>query len=59
MHGETAAAASFARRLVKEKDAGKPLRKVIEQMNTLVKAYIDNSGRHIARRRALLTKLFP
>ena len=25
MHGETAAAASFARRLVKEKDAGKPL----------------------------------
>jgi glutaconyl-CoA decarboxylase len=43
MHGETAAAASFARRLVKEKDAGKPLTKVIEQMNTLVKAYYDNS----------------
>jgi glutaconyl-CoA decarboxylase subunit alpha len=43
MHGETAAAASFARRLVKEKDAGKPLTKVIEQMNKLVKAYYDNS----------------
>jgi glutaconyl-CoA decarboxylase len=43
MHGETAAAASFARRLVKEKDAGKPLTKVIEQMNKLVKEYYDNS----------------
>jgi glutaconyl-CoA decarboxylase len=43
MHGETAAAASFARRLVKEKDAGKPLGKVIEQMNKLVKSYYDNS----------------
>jgi glutaconyl-CoA decarboxylase len=43
MHGETAAAASFARRLVKEKDAGKPLGKVIEQMNKLVQSYYDNS----------------
>lgn len=43
MHGETAAAASFARRLVKEKDAGKPLGPVIEQMNKLVKAYYDKS----------------
>ncbi|MBA4419258.1 MAG: glutaconyl-CoA decarboxylase subunit alpha [Syntrophus sp. (in: bacteria)] len=43
MHGETAAAASFARRLVKEKDAGKPLAPVIAQMNKLVKAYYDNS----------------
>ena len=43
MHGETAAAASFARRLVKEKDAGKPLAPVIAQMNKLVQAYYDNS----------------
>lgn len=43
MHGETAAAASFARRLVKEKDAGKPLAPVIEQMNKLVKEYYDKS----------------
>jgi glutaconyl-CoA decarboxylase len=43
MHGETAAAASFARRLVKEKDAGKPLAPVIEQMNKLVKEYYEKS----------------
>ena len=43
MHGETAAAASFARRLVKEKDAGKPLGPVIDQMNKLVKEYYEKS----------------
>jgi len=32
MHGETAAVASFARRLVKEKDSGKPLEPVIGTM---------------------------
>lgn len=43
MHGETAAAASFARRLVKEKDAGKPLAPVIESMNKTVQEYVDKS----------------
>jgi glutaconyl-CoA decarboxylase len=43
MHGETAAVASFARRLVKEKDSGKPLGPVIEAMNKLVKEYYDKS----------------
>jgi len=43
MHGETAAAASFSRRLAKEKDAGRPLEPVIEEMNKLVKEYYDNS----------------
>src|SRR5512136_2188581 len=43
MHGETAAVASFARRLVKEKDAGKPLAPVIEAMNKTVKEYYDKS----------------
>ena len=43
MHGETAAAASFSRRLVKEKDAGKPLGPVIDKMNDLVKQYHDRS----------------
>jgi len=33
MHGETAAAAAFSRRLVKEKDAGKPIEPVIDKMN--------------------------
>ena len=39
MHGETAAAASYARRLVKEKDAGRPLEPVIKKMNELVEHY--------------------
>lgn len=43
MHGETAAAASYARRLVKEKDAGKPLQPVIEKMNEMVKHYQETS----------------
>jgi glutaconyl-CoA decarboxylase subunit alpha len=43
MHGETAAAASYSRRLVKEKDAGRPLEPVIDAMNKLAKEYHDNS----------------
>jgi glutaconyl-CoA decarboxylase len=43
MHGETAAAASYARRLVREKDAGRPLKPVIDQMNALAKQYQDES----------------
>ncbi len=43
MHGETAAAAAYARRLVKEQDAGKPLGPVIDNMNELVQKYYDKS----------------
>ncbi|NIO04896.1 MAG: glutaconyl-CoA decarboxylase subunit alpha [Proteobacteria bacterium] len=43
MHGETAAVASFSRRLVKEKDAGNPLKPVIEKMNILAKDYYEKS----------------
>jgi glutaconyl-CoA decarboxylase len=43
MHGETAAAASYARRLVKEKDAGKPLGPIIDKMNELARHYVDKS----------------
>ena len=43
MHGETAAVASYARRLVKEKDAGKPLQPVIDKMNEMVKHYEKTS----------------
>ena len=43
MHGETAAAAAFSRRLVKEKDAGRPLEPVIEKMNKMAREYHDNS----------------
>ena len=43
MHGETAAAAMYARRLVKEQESGKPIEPVIDKMNALIQAYTDNS----------------
>jgi len=43
MHGETAAVASFARRLVKEKDADRPLQPVIDKMNALARQYYEQS----------------
>ena len=43
MHGETAAAASYSRRLVKEKDAGRPLKPIIDRMNELAQEYYDKS----------------
>ncbi len=43
MHGETASVAAFARRLVKEQDAGRPLEPVIEKMNALAQQYYDQS----------------
>ena len=43
MHGETAAVATYSRRLVKEKEAGRPLEPIIEHMNKLAREYYDNS----------------
>jgi glutaconyl-CoA decarboxylase len=43
MHGETAAAAMYARRLVKDQDAGKDIQPVIDKMNELIKSYYDKS----------------
>ncbi len=43
MHGETAAVATYARRAVKEKDAGRPLEPVIEKMNELAEQYRNTS----------------
>ncbi|MFH1155063.1 MAG: carboxyl transferase domain-containing protein [Pseudomonadota bacterium] len=43
MHGETAAVASYARRLVKEKESGKDLQPVVDKMNELAKKYYDTS----------------
>ncbi|MCD4744006.1 MAG: glutaconyl-CoA decarboxylase subunit alpha [Desulfobacteraceae bacterium] len=43
MHGETAAVASYARRLVKEKEAGNPLDPVIDNMNALAEKYHEKS----------------
>lgn len=57
MHGETASAASFARRLVKEKDSGKPLGPVIEKMNELVKQYYENSRPLYCARRGFVDEI--
>lgn len=43
MHGETAAVATYSRRLVKEKEAGKPLDPVIDSMNQLAREYHEKS----------------
>ncbi len=43
MHGQTAAVAMYSRRLVKEKDAGRPIEPVIEKMNKIAKEYYENS----------------
>ncbi len=43
MHGETAAAASYARRLVKESEAGNDLAPTLEKMNQMIQDYKDKS----------------
>ena len=43
MHGETASVASYARRLVKEKDAGRDLQPIVDKMNELAQEYYDKS----------------
>jgi len=43
MHGETASVASFARRLVKEKESGNPLDPIIDKMNALAVEYYKKS----------------
>ena len=43
MHGETAAAATYARRLVKNQDEGKPLDETIGKMNEIIEMYNEKS----------------
>ena len=59
MHGETAAVASFARRLVKEKDSKKPLEPVIGTMNALVKQYYDQSRPIYCAKAGLVDEIVP
>jgi len=59
MHGETAAAASFSRRLVKEKDAGNPLEPVIEKMNKMVQEYHDYSRPVYCAKHGLVDEIAP
>ena len=57
MHGETAAAASFARRLVKEKDGGRPLEPVVDKMNDLAQEYHDKSRPSYCARRGFVDEV--
>nr|HID58280.1 glutaconyl-CoA decarboxylase subunit alpha [Desulfobacterales bacterium] len=59
MHGETAAAASFARRLVKEKDAGHDLQPIIDRMNELVKEYHEKSRPIYCAKRGFVDEVIP
>ena len=59
MHGETAAAASFSRRLVKEKAAGRPLGPVVEKMNKMAQEYHDNSRPLYCAQEGLVDEVAP
>jgi glutaconyl-CoA decarboxylase len=59
MHGETAAAAAFARRLVKEKNAGKAIEPVIEKMNALAQQYYDQSRPFYCAKAGLVDEITP
>ena len=59
MHGETAAAAAFARRLVKEEDAGHPLEPVIDKMNALAQQYYDQSRPIYCAKAGLVDEIVP
>ncbi len=59
MHGETAAAATYSRRLVKEKDAGKSLDPVIDSMNKLAQEYHDNSRPVYCAKHGLVDEVIP
>lgn len=43
MHGETAAAASYARRLAKEDEEGRDISPVVDKMNEMIQDYRDKS----------------
>ncbi|MFQ5660749.1 MAG: acyl-CoA carboxylase subunit beta [Gammaproteobacteria bacterium] len=57
MHGETAAVATYARRAVKEKDAGRPLDSIVDKMNELVQKYHDTSQPDYCARHGLVDEV--
>lgn len=57
MHGETAAAATYSRRLVKDKASGKPLDPIIENMNKLAQKYYDDSRPTFCAKNGLLDEI--
>ena len=59
MHGETAAVATYSRRLVKEKEAGRPLEPIIEKMNKLAKEYHEKSRPLFCAKNGLVDEIVP
>ncbi len=59
MHGETASVAAFARRLVKEQDAERPLEPVIDKMNALAQQYHDQSRPVYSAKRGFVDEIVP
>jgi glutaconyl-CoA decarboxylase subunit alpha len=57
MHGETAAVASFGRRLVKEKDEGHDLQPIIDKMNHLAQQYYERSRPEYCARRGFVDEV--
>ena len=59
MHGETAAVATYSRRLVKEKEAGNPLEPIIDKMNDLAQDYHNKSRPLFCARTGLVDEVIP
>jgi glutaconyl-CoA decarboxylase subunit alpha len=57
MHGETAAVASFGRRLVKEKEDGHDLQPVVDKMNQLARQYYERSRPEYCARRGFVDEV--
>jgi glutaconyl-CoA decarboxylase len=59
MHGETAAVASFSRRLVKEQKSERDLQPVIDKMNALAQEYHDKSRPDYCAKRGFVDEAVP
>lgn len=59
MHGETAAVAMYSRRLVKEKDAERPIEPVIDKMNKIVNDYHTFSRPAYCAKAGLVDEVIP
>lgn len=57
MHGETAAAASYSRRLVKDQDEGKSLDGTIDKMNDMIQEYYDKSRPVFCAKKGLVDEI--
>jgi len=59
MHGETAAVAMYSRRLVKDKDSGKPIEPVIDSMNKIVEDYVKYSRPSFCAKSGMVDEVVP